>query len=111
MLEGLKRLFTRGGGQAGKPWEGIAPWAEAKQYDEALKMLDEAKSPTFEALVADRRGDLLLAQGKTDQARTAFQAAWAAMDEKLDYRRLIEAKLVSLAAAPAASAAASGASK
>ena len=85
--------------------------AEAKQYDEALKMLDEAKSPTFEALVADRRGDLLLAQGKTDQARTAFQAAWAAMDEKLDYRRLIEAKLVSLAAAPAASAAASGASK
>jgi predicted negative regulator of RcsB-dependent stress response len=88
--------------------------AEAKQYDEALKMLDEAKSPTFEALVADRRGDLLLAQGKTDQARTAFQAAWAAMDEKLDYRRLIEAKLVSLAAAPAASApapAGSGASK
>jgi predicted negative regulator of RcsB-dependent stress response len=87
--------------------------AEAKQYDEALKMLDEAKSPAFEALVADRRGDVLLAQGKPDQARTAFQAAWAAMDEKLDYRRLIEAKLVSLAAAPAApaSAAASGASK
>ena len=85
--------------------------AEAKQYDEALKMLDEAKSPTFEALVSDRRGDVLLAQGKTDQARTAFQAAWAAMDEKLDYRRLIEAKLVSLAAAPAASSAASGAAK
>jgi len=87
--------------------------AEAKQYDEALKQLDEAKSPTFEALVADRRGDVLLAQGKIDAARTAFQAAWAAMDEKLDYRRLIEAKLVSLAAAPAAAAAsaASGAAK
>jgi predicted negative regulator of RcsB-dependent stress response len=87
--------------------------AEARQYDEALKQLDEAKSPTFEALVADRRGDVLLAQGKTDQARTAFQAAWAAMDEKLDYRRLIEAKLVALAAAPAAPAAsaASGATK
>ena len=87
--------------------------AEAKQYDEALKKLDEAKSPAYEALVADRRGDVLLAQGKPDQARTAFQAAWAAMDEKLDYRRLIEAKLVSLAAAPVApaSAAASGASK
>lgn len=84
--------------------------AQAKQFDEALKQLDEAKSPAFEALVADRRGDVLLAQGKADQARTAFQAAWAAMDEKLDYRRLVEAKLVSLAAAPAASAA-SGATK
>ena len=83
---------------------------EAKQYDEALKHLDEAKSPTFEALVADRRGDVLLAQGKSDQARTAFQAAWAAMDEKLDYRRLIEAKLVSLAAAPVAAASAASAS-
>jgi predicted negative regulator of RcsB-dependent stress response len=80
-----------------------------EQYDEALKMLDEAKSPAFEALVADRRGDVLLAQGKPDQARTAFQAAWAGMDEKLDYRRLIEAKLVALAAAPTAPA--SGASK
>lgn len=86
--------------------------AEAKQYDEALKQLDEAKAPSFEALVADRRGDVLLAQGKTEQARVAFQTAWAAMDEKLDYRRLVEAKLVSLAAAPeAAASAASGAGR
>lgn len=85
---------------------------EAKQFDEALKQLDDAKSPAFEALVADRRGDILLAQGKADAARQAFQAAWAAMDDKLDYKRLIEAKLVSLAAAPAAAAsAASGAAK
>lgn len=86
---------------------------DAKQYDEAIKQLDEAKSPTFEALVADRRGDVLLAQGKKDQAKAAYQTAWAAMDPKLDYRRLVEAKLVSLAAAPvaAASAPASGASR
>ncbi len=84
---------------------------DAKQYDEAIKQLDDAKAPTFEALVADRRGDALLAQGKSDQARVAYHTAWAAMDEKLDYRRLIEAKLVSLASAPAASAAASGAGR
>ena len=37
---------------------------------------------------------------------------WAAMDEKLDYRRLVEAKLVSLGGNPkAAAAAASGASR
>ncbi len=85
---------------------------DAKQYDKALEQLLEAKAPSFEALVADRRGDALLAQGKADQARAAYQSAWAAMDEKLDYRRLIEAKLVSLAAAPvAAASAASGAGR
>ena len=85
---------------------------EAKQYDQALVQLAEAKSPTFEALVADRRGDVLLAQGKREEARAAFETAWAAMDDKLDYRRLIEAKLVSLGGNPkAAEAPASGASR
>ena len=96
--------------------------ADAKQFDEALKVLEASKSPEFTALVADRRGDVLMAQGKTDDARNAWQAAYAAMDVKVDYRRLIEAKLTSIGAAPgtasvvapaaaAATAAASGASK
>jgi len=81
-----------------------------KQYDEAIKQLDAAKAPNFEGLVADRRGDALYAAGKKDEARTAWQAAWKAMDEKLDYRHLVEAKLTALGAPPvAASAAASGA--
>lgn len=85
---------------------------EAKQYDQALAQLADAKSPTFEALVADRRGDVLLAQGKRDEARAAFETAWAAMDDKLDYRRLVEAKLVSLGGNPkAATPAAAGASR
>jgi predicted negative regulator of RcsB-dependent stress response len=82
--------------------------AQDKQYDEALRQLDEIKSPPFEALVADRRGDVLLAQGKPDQARGAYQAAWAAMDDKLDYKRVVEAKLISLGAAPAAAASGAG---
>ena len=88
--------------------------SEAKQFDEALKTLDAAKAAGFEALVADRRGDVLAAQGKKDDARKAYQMAWAAMDQKVDYRRLIEAKLTTLGAAPAApaaSAAASGAAQ
>ena len=85
---------------------------DAKQYDQALAQLADAKSPTFEALVADRRGDVLLAQGKRDEARAAFETAWAAMDDKLDYRRLVEAKLVSLGGNPkAATPAAAGASR
>ncbi len=90
--------------------------AEAKQYDEALKTLAAANAPGFEALAADRRGDVLAIQGKKDEARLAYRAAYKAMGEKLDYRRLIEAKLTALAAAPdsaasANAAAASGAAK
>jgi predicted negative regulator of RcsB-dependent stress response len=84
--------------------------AAAKQYDEALKQLDGATAAGFEALVADRRGDVLAAAGKKDEARAAYQAAWKAMDDKIDYRRLIDAKLTALGAAPEAPAsAASGA--
>ena len=36
---------------------------DAKQYDAALKTLDAASAKEFAALVADRRGDVLLAQG------------------------------------------------
>ncbi len=77
---------------------------QAKDYDAALKQLDQAKAPTFAALVADRRGDVLLAQGKPAEARSAYQAAWQAMDSKVEYRRLIEAKLTALGAAPDAPA-------
>jgi predicted negative regulator of RcsB-dependent stress response len=75
---------------------------QAKDYDAALKQLDGAKAPSFAALVADRRGDVLLAMGKADQARAAYQSAWKAMDPSLEYRRLIEAKLTALAAPPQA---------
>jgi predicted negative regulator of RcsB-dependent stress response len=74
---------------------------QAKDYDGALKQLDAAKAPTFAALVADRRGDVLLAQGKSAEALAAYQSAWKAMDEKVEYRRLIEAKLTALGAPPA----------
>jgi len=73
---------------------------DQKKYDEALKQLDGATSKEFEALVADRRGDVLLAQGKKDEAKAAYRKAWAAMDPKVEYRRLVEAKLTALGAAP-----------
>ncbi len=87
---------------------------DAKQYAEALKQLDAVKAAGFEALVADRRGDVLMAQGQKDAARAAWQTAWKAMDDKLDYRRLIDAKLTAAGAAPdvpAEGAAASGAAR
>ncbi|HOL36674.1 MAG TPA: tetratricopeptide repeat protein [Rubrivivax sp.] len=75
--------------------------ADAKQYDEALRVLDAARAGAFEALVADRRGDVLMAQGKTAEAKAAYQAAWAAMAPETPYRQVIEAKLTAMGAAPA----------
>jgi predicted negative regulator of RcsB-dependent stress response len=80
---------------------------DQKQYDAALKQLDAVKSPAFAALAADRRGDVLMAQGKKDEAKSAYQTAWKGLDEKVDYRRLIDAKLTTLGAPPPAASAAS----
>ena len=78
---------------------------EAKQYDEALKQLDAAKgSPEFEPLVADRRGDVLVAQGKTEEAKAAYLVAWKGLNERINYRTLVDAKLTALGAAPAPAA-------
>ncbi|HSI60205.1 MAG TPA: tetratricopeptide repeat protein [Ideonella sp.] len=81
---------------------------DKKAYDEALKQLDAVSSPTFLGLVEDRRGDVLLAQGKKPEAIKAYQAAWKAMDAQLEYRRIVDAKLTSLGAAPEADKPASG---
>ncbi len=93
--------------------------ADAKQFDEALKTLDAVKGEGFEALVADRRGDVLMAAGKATEAKAAWLQAYRSLSDKVDYRRLVEAKLTAAGAAPdvapvqaaAASAAAPGASK
>ena len=85
---------------------------DQKKYDDALKQLPSDAPKEFEGLVADRRGDILMAQGKKEEAKAAYQQAWKSMDAGIDYRRLIEAKLTALGAAPAApDAAASGATK
>ena len=73
---------------------------DAQRYDEALRALDAATVASFEPLVADRRGDVLLAEGKRAEAIAAYQAAWKGLPESVEYRRLVEAKLTSLAAAP-----------
>ena len=80
---------------------------EARQFDEALKTLDGARAAGFEALVSDRRGDVLMAQGKPAEARAAWQGAWAALEDRQFYKRIVEAKLTSIGAAPAPAPAAS----
>jgi predicted negative regulator of RcsB-dependent stress response len=86
---------------------------EAKAYDDALKQLSGTFPKEFEALAADRKGDVYVAQGKKAEAKAEYTKAYKGLDERFDYRRLVEVKLTALgvdpqqfatAAAPAASA-------
>ena len=69
---------------------------EAQAFDQALKTLDGSVPKSFEPLVADRRGDVLMAQGKADEARAQYEAAWKALGDRTEYRRLVEVKLAAL---------------
>lgn len=69
---------------------------EAKDYERALKTLDFKASPEFAPLLADRRGDVLQAQGQSDAARTAYRSAWDGLASAPEYRRIVQAKLNAL---------------
>ena len=75
---------------------------EKKSYDEAAQLLSSPFPKDFEGLAADRRGDILMAQGKRAEAKTEYEKAWKALDERADYRRLVEVKLNALGVDPVA---------
>ncbi|MES2241529.1 MAG: tetratricopeptide repeat protein [Pseudomonadota bacterium] len=82
---------------------------EAKVYDEALQQLSGTFPKDFIALAADRRGDILAAQGKKNEARAEYEKAYKGMDERTEYRRLVEVKLNALGLNPSAALAPSAA--
>ncbi len=65
---------------------------DEKAYDEALKVLAGDVPAQFAAAVADRKGDILVAQNKLAEARAAYQAALDASDKKAPARQLIQLK-------------------
>lgn len=69
---------------------------EAKDYDGALKQLNSGIPREFEALAADRRGDIYNLQGKKDQAKLEYMKAWQAFSPDSQYRPLVEVKLTAL---------------
>ncbi len=87
---------------------------QAKAYDDAHKQLSGEFPPQFQALVADRRGDLYNLQGKKAEAKAEYLKAYKAFGEQSEYRRLVEVKLNALGVDPqqlAAAAAPSGTAK
>jgi predicted negative regulator of RcsB-dependent stress response len=69
---------------------------DEKAYDAALKALAVAALPQFKSSVEDRKGDILAAQNKLEEARTAYKAALEAADKNNPGRQLIQLKLESI---------------
>jgi len=69
---------------------------DEKQFDEALKVLDGASSTIHATAIADRRGDILFAQNKIDEARTAYRDALAKAAAEHPLRQIIQLKLDAL---------------
>ncbi|MEM5343220.1 tetratricopeptide repeat protein [Paraburkholderia azotifigens] len=69
---------------------------DEKAYDAGLALLNDP-SDAFKGVVADRRGDLLAAQGKRDDARTAYKLALDSLPKNdASARQLIQFKLDAL---------------
>lgn len=77
---------------------------ESKSYDQALKELTGEFNSYFKPLVADRRGDILILQGKKEDALVEYQKSFKMFEERTEYRHLVEVKLNSLGVDPKASA-------
>lgn len=69
---------------------------DEKNYDAALQLLAAQHGDTLSALYADLKADVLVAQGKPDEARAAYQRALDKSDAKSAYRALIQVKLDAL---------------
>lgn len=75
---------------------------DEKAYDEGLKVLSADVPAAFSGALADRRGDLLMAQNKVAEARAAYQEALQKSDAKSPGRQLIQLKLDAIGGAKAA---------
>jgi predicted negative regulator of RcsB-dependent stress response len=70
---------------------------DEKSYDAGLALLAGTPPEGFKGVVADRRGDLLAAAGKRDEARTAYQLALDSLGKSnAAGRQLIQFKLDAL---------------
>lgn len=76
---------------------------EEKAYDEALKQLASAPAGPFAPRYAELKGDILVAHGKQDEAKSAYQQALSKLDEmqkspgadqsRSQYHDLVQVKL------------------
>jgi predicted negative regulator of RcsB-dependent stress response len=66
---------------------------DEKAYDDGLKLLSSDFPAAFAGAAAERRGDILASQNKTEEARAAYRTALEKTDQKNPGRQLIQLKL------------------
>lgn len=72
---------------------------QLNELDQALALMQQAPIAGFDAQFAEVRGDVLFAQGKTAEARTAYQQASEAARQQGINTQLLERKINDLAEA------------
>jgi predicted negative regulator of RcsB-dependent stress response len=72
---------------------------DEKKYADALTLLEAKHPDSFDGLFADMKGDVFSAQGKIDEARSAYKLAYEKIDAQSIYRSLIQMKLDALGSA------------
>lgn len=65
---------------------------DEKNYAAALQQLNTRHSNAFSGLYADLKGDVLLASGKIDEARLAYEAAVSALSKNTNYHNIVQMK-------------------
>jgi predicted negative regulator of RcsB-dependent stress response len=73
--------------------------ADAQKFDDALHALETGIDPAFAALAGDRKGDILLSQGKTGDARAAYKLALDVAEGNHPLRPVLQSKLDALGGA------------
>lgn len=66
---------------------------DQQKYDEALNVLMTAVPAAFVPYIADKRGNVYVAQGNTEDAKNAFMQAYQQMNAQDDLKNLVAAKL------------------
>lgn len=69
---------------------------ENQEYDVAVKLLNSIQDAGFFGLKDSLLGDILLAQGKTDEAKKAYERALENLDKQERYHAFTKLKLESL---------------
>lgn len=79
-----------------------------KNYQDALKQLEAVKSDSHKVAIEELKGDIYVAKGETENARTAYSVALAELDMSTEnpssrMRNFLQMKLDDLGEAPATS--------
>ncbi len=69
---------------------------DEQQFEQALSLLNAKHGTSFAGLYADLRGDVLVASGKTKEARAAYHQALDRLSGQSSYQNIVQMKMDAL---------------